>query len=79
MFQKLRNNMKLYLTEDLFKVLKAVTVVSFNYTFTRTYSDRIKYSKILESKNILKTTDQTLLNELFLLDQNDNEHMLRII
>ena len=79
MFQKLRNNMKLYLTEDLFKVLKAVTVVSFNYTFTRTYSGRIKYSKILESKNILKTTDQTLLNELFLLDQNDNEHILRII
>ena len=70
---KVRNKNKLYLVGACKKYRKYYC--GRNFTIMNTYENND--SKILHYKNLTKNIVQTLLNELFSLDQNINKNILK--
>ena len=58
----------------LFKILRAITVVSLDFIFIIYLDQTIR--QYIGPPQSFKNTVQTLLNELFLLDQDNNENIL---
>ena len=75
--RKVKSKMRLYLVEDPFQNIESDYCGVFQLYFYIHLFGLSNDSKILHHENLSKNTVQTLLNELFLSDQENNKRILR--
>ena len=76
---KLRNFVSIWMVEDRIQNLNSVTCVIFQLYFNNNLFNLNKNSKIQDEAKLNKKTIETLLNELFVLDNQDkNEELMRL-
>ena len=63
----------------MFKTLSVQHVANFNYTFIKICLIQIPYekSKIISHDNLNKKTLETIINEIFYKDVDENEHTIQ--
>ena len=74
---KVESTLRLYLVEDPVQNIECDYCSVFQLYFYNVIFGSDNNSKILDHENLSKTTAQTLLNELFSLDQDNNKSILR--
>ena len=76
-YQKVQNNVKLYLVEYPVQFIESHCFGVFYLYFFESLSGPNRKSQILKHETFTKNTVRTLLNELFSLDQNTNRDKLK--
>ena len=61
----------------MFKTVLVQLVVNLNFQFYKNQFDPDEKSKILEHENLNKKTLETIINEIFFTDVDENEHIIK--
>ena len=78
-YQKVQNNVKLYLVVYPVQFIESHCFGVFYFYFFESLSGPNRKSQILKNETLTKNTVRTLLNEPFSLDQNKNRNKLKHI
>ena len=72
-FNKVKNEIKLILVDDKLQKIYTDTCGKFQLYFYKNLFDPVKNSKILDHEHLTKRTIETLLNEIYTTDKDENE------
>ena len=61
----------------MFKTVLVQLVVNLNFQFYKNQFDPDEKIKILEHENLNKKTLETIINEIFSTDVDENEHIIK--